>query len=190
MSNMIGYARVSTSDQNCGLQEAALKAAGCSVIRSEKKSGTTVEGRTELETVLSFLRAGDTLVVTRLDRLSRSVRDLAVIVDRLVEKGAHLKATEQPVDTSTASGRAFIQMLSVFAEFETALRRERQMEGIEKAKKSGVYKGRKPSVPTDRVRELRADGVSPTEIARELGVGRASVYRVLSGVDKATNSSN
>lgn len=179
MSNVIGYARVSSEDQDCGIQEAALHAAGCTIVRSEKKSGTSRDGRTELETVLSFLRPGDTLVVTRIDRLARSLLDLEEIVKALRAKGVHLKALEQPVDTSTPAGKAFLQMLGVFAEFETALRRERQMEGIAKAKAAGVYKGRKPSVPADQIKAMRDSGRSPTEIARELKVGRTSVYRAL-----------
>lgn len=179
MSSFIGYARVSTEDQDCALQEAALRAAGCTVIRSEKKSGSSRNGRTELETVLSFLRSGDTLVVTRIDRLARSLLDLEGIVRELKAKGIHLKAIEQPVDTSTPAGKAFLQMLGVFAEFETALRRERQMEGIAKAKEKGVYKGRKPSVDVARVRELREAGLGPSAIAKELKVGRTSVWRAL-----------
>lgn len=179
MTTTIGYARVSTDDQDCTIQEAALRSAGCTVIRSEKRSGTTTAGRDELDTVLSFIRPGDTLMVTRIDRLARSVHDLEGIVAHLREKGAHLRATEQPIDTSTPAGKAFLQMLGVFAEFETAIRRERQMEGIAKAKAAGVYKGRKPSVPAEEVRALHAEGVSPTEIAKRLGIGRASVYRAL-----------
>jgi len=175
----IGYARVSSTDQDCAIQEQALRDAGCNTIRSEKQSGTSREGRTELDTVLSFLREGDTLMVTRIDRLARSVADLEAIVATLKEKGAHLRALEQPVDTSSPAGKAFLQMLGVFAEFETALRRERQMEGIAKAKAAGVYKGRKPSVPVADIQRLKADGISPTEIAKRLGVGRTSVYRAL-----------
>src|SRR5437868_6820523 len=104
MSKLYGYARVSSIDQDLSPQQAALKAAGCDVIRSEKRSGTTRKGRTELETLLDFLRKGDTLVVTRVDRLARSVRDLQDIVLALREKGVGLKATEQPVDTSTPAG--------------------------------------------------------------------------------------
>lgn len=180
----IGYARVSSEDQNCELQVAALHAAGCEIVRSEKKSGTTTSGRAELETVLSFLRKGDTLMVVRIDRLARSVADLEAIVARIHNSGAHLRAVEQPIDTSSAGGRAFLQMLSVFSEFETALRRERQLEGIRKAKIDGRYRGRKPSVPSDEVRRLRAEGVSPTKIATMLKIGRASVYRALSDTEK------
>ncbi len=174
-----GYARVSTTDQDLTTQLEALKAAGCEPIRSEKRSGTSRAGRAELDTLLAFLRPGDTLVVTRIDRLARSVGDLQDVVRELRAKGAHLKATEQPIDTSTAAGKAFLDMLGVFAEFETSLRRERQMDGIAKAKAEGVYKGRKPSINADQVRTLHAEGVGPSEIAKRLGIGRASVYRAL-----------
>ncbi|WP_066587819.1 recombinase family protein [Sphingomonas pruni] len=179
MAMVIGYARVSSDDQDCSVQEAALAAAGCTIIRSEKKSGTTTAGRDELETVLSFVREGDTLMVTRIDRLARSVGDLERIVAVLKSKGAFLRATEQPIDTSTPAGVAFLQMLGVFAQFETAIRRERQMEGIVRAKAAGVYKGRKPSVPVDEVRRLHGEGVRPTDIAKQLKIGRGSVYRAL-----------
>lgn len=174
-----GYARVSTIDQDLAIQETALCAAGCDVVRSEKKSGTTTAGRQELATLLDFVRPGDSLVVTRIDRLARSVADLQHIVATLRGKGVELKATEQPIDTSTAAGKAFIDMLAVFGEFETSLRRERQMEGIKAAKAKGVYKGRRATIDHGAVRELKDSGVGPTEIARRLGIGRASVYRLL-----------
>jgi DNA invertase Pin-like site-specific DNA recombinase len=179
MTTLLGYARVSSDDQDCTVQEDALRAAGCTLIRSEKKSGTTTDDRDELGTLLSFIRSGDTLMVTRIDRLARSVAYLEKIVAALKAKGAFLRATEQPIDTSTPAGVAFLQMLGVFAEFETAIRRERQMEGIAKAKASGVYKGRKPSVDVEAVRTMRKEGVGPSDIAKQLGIGRASVYRAL-----------
>ena len=179
---LYGYARVSTPDQDLALQEEALRAAGCHVIRAEKRSGGTREGRTELRLLLDFLHPGDTLVVTRIDRLARSVRDLQDIVQELKGKGVALKATEQPVDTGTATGKAFLDILGVFAEFETNLRRERQLEGIRAAKAKGVYKGRKPSIDRAEVRRLReVEGLGPSAIARRLGIGRASVYRLLGG---------
>jgi DNA invertase Pin-like site-specific DNA recombinase len=174
-----GYARVSTLDQDLSIQSDALKAAGCDVIRSEKVTGTTRDGRKELATLLDFMREGDVLVVTRIDRLGRSVGDLQDIVRTIKAKGASLKATEQPIDTSTAAGKCFLDMLGVFAEFETNLRRERQMEGISKAKAAGVYKGRKPSIDPQQVRVLRAQGFGATDIAKRLKIGRASVYRLL-----------
>lgn len=179
MSTIIGYARVSTDDQDCSIQEDALRAAGCGIIRAERRSGTTIEGRAELDTILSFIRSGDTLLVTRVDRLARSVADLEKIVATLRGRGAYLRATEQPIDTSTPAGVAFLQMLGVFAQFETAIRRERQMEGIAKAKAAGVYKGRARSVDVQQVKGLHAEGVGASEIAKRLGIGRASVYRAL-----------
>jgi DNA invertase Pin-like site-specific DNA recombinase len=157
--------------------------AGCEIIRAEKRSGTTTEGREALRTVLEFLHAGDVLMVTRIDRLARSIGDLQDIVRTVRARGASLKATEQPIDTGTAAGKCFLDMLGVFAEFETNLRRERQLEGIAKAKAAGVYKGRPPSIEASRVRELRAQGMRPTNIAKALKISRASVYRVLAASD-------
>ena len=179
---LYGYARVSSLDQDLAIQEEKLRAAGCRVIRAEKRSGTGRAGRTELQLLLDFLHKGDTLVVTRIDRLARSVKDLQDIVHELRSKGVALKATEQSVDTSSAAGKAFFDMLGVFAEFETNLRRERQLEGIKAAKAKGIYKGRKPSIDPAQVRRLlEVEGLGPSAIARRLGIGRASVYRVLAG---------
>ena len=175
----IGYARVSTTDQDLALQIAALKAAGCTTIRAEKQSGTSTAGRAELRTVLDFVQAGDVVIVTRIDRLARSIADLAGIVGELTAKGVTLRATQQPIDTASPAGRAFLQMLGVFAEFETAIRRERQLEGIAAAKERGVYKGRPASIDPRAVAKLKAEGLGATEIAARLGVGRASVYRLL-----------
>jgi len=157
-----------------------LERAGCEIIREEKVSGTSRQGREELKTLLEFLREGDTLIVTRLDRLARSMDDLSNIGRELQDKGVALKATEQPVDTSNAAGKAFFQMLGVFAEFETNLRKERQLEGIAKAKAAGVYRGRKASINVDEVKRLRdEEGLGATEIANRMGIARTSVYRVL-----------
>jgi DNA invertase Pin-like site-specific DNA recombinase len=174
----VGYARASTADQDVAIQVAALKAAGCEPIRSEKRSGTSTEGRTELQTVLAFLRRGDVLTVTRIDRLARSIADLSNIVRELESKGVALKATEQPIDTSTAAGKAFLGMLGVFAEFETNIRKERQLEGIEAAKKAGVYKGRPATIEPSEIAKLKAEGLGASAIAKRLKIGRASVYRV------------
>ena len=177
---LYGYARVSSLDQDLTLQEEMLRAAGCHIVRAENRSGAGREGRTELRLLLDFLHPGDTLVVTRIDRLAHSVKALQDIVHELKAKGVALKATEQPVDTGSAAGKAFLDMLAVFAEFETNLRRERQLEGIRAAKARGVYKGRKPSIDPAEVRRLReAEGLGPSAIARRLGIGRTSVYRVL-----------
>jgi DNA invertase Pin-like site-specific DNA recombinase len=178
---VIGYARVSTTDQNLELQESALRAAGCDLIRSEKRSGTTTAGREELRTVLEFIRSGDVLMVTRIDRLARSVGDLQDIVRTVKARGASLRATEQQIDTGTAAGKCFLDMLSVFAEFETNLRKERQMEGIAKAKAEGRYTGRKASIDPEAVKAMKAEGMGASAIAKALGIGRASVYRALEG---------
>ena len=179
MGEMHGYARVSGLDQDLSIQRKALMKAGAIRVHAEKKSGTSRKGRTELENLMAFLRKGDTLLVTRIDRLARSLRDLQNIVHELKAKGVTLKATEQPIDTSSPAGKAFLDMLGVFAEFETNLRRERQMEGIAEAKKRGVYKGRKPSINRTAVEQLKNKGMGATAIAKELCIGRASVYRVL-----------
>ena len=174
-----GYARVSSSGQDLTIQIEALTKAGCETIRQEKVSGTSVQGRDELNTLLEFLRKGDELVVTRIDRLARSIRDLQNIVYDLDKKGVVLSATEQPIQTNTSAGKCFLDMLGVFGEFETNLRKERQLEGISKAKEKGVYKGRKPSVDVEKVKELRDSGMGGSAIAKEMGIGRASVYRAL-----------
>ncbi|WP_259944307.1 recombinase family protein [Jannaschia sp. W003] len=161
------------------MQREALEAVGCVVIREEKASGSNRQGRAELRTVLDFVTEGDELVVTRVDRLSRSIEDLQDVVRELKAKGPALRAAEQPIDTSTAAGKAFFDMLEVFAEFETNLRRERQMEGIAKAKAKGVYKGRKPFVDPTKVRGMRDSGMRPSQIARELKVARTTVWRAL-----------
>ncbi len=113
------------------------------------------------------------------DRLARSIGDLQDIVRAVKAKGATLKATEQPIDTGTAAGKCFLDMLGVFAEFETNLRKERQLEGIAKAKAAGVYKGRPASIDPAQVQQLKAQGMGPSQIAKHLGIGRASVYRAL-----------
>jgi len=186
-----GYARCSdprSTTMSLEVQIEALRAAGCTVIRSERRSGTTLQDRTELKTLLDFLREGDTLCVTRVDRIARSVTDLMIIVRILEQKGVALKATEQPIDTSSAVGRSLLSMLGVFTELETNLRRERQMESIRriqeidrtKPKHERTYKGRPPTIQPDEVRRLKdEEKLGASEIATRLGIGRASVYRVL-----------
>ncbi len=176
---LVGYGRVSSSGQSLAIQNEALTAAGCEKLFAEKETGTSTLTRQALSDALDFIREGDTLMVTRIDRLARSVADLEAIVAKVKAKGAFLKAVEQPIDTSTAAGTAFLQMLGVFAQFETAIRKERQAEGIAKAKQEGRYKGRKPTVDVQQVRSLRAEGVRPVDIAARLGIARASVYRAL-----------
>ena len=174
-----GYARVSTLDQDLTLQRAALKAAGCEVIRAEKATGTRRDGRTELQVLLEFLREGDTLVVTRIDRLARGEGPQR---HRARPEGEGGSSSRQPSSRSIPAprpGKAFRDMLGVFAEFETNLRKERQLEGIAAAKARGVYKGRLPTIDPGAVRKLAGQGVGGTEIARQLKISRASVYRLL-----------
>jgi DNA invertase Pin-like site-specific DNA recombinase len=191
MGKLFGYARVSTDDQDLTVQREALKAAGVSsrLIFKETASGTKREGRDELNRMLELAHEGDTIVITRIDRLARSMKDLQDIVHELKEKGVLLKATEQPIDTSNSMGKMFFDMLGVFAEFETNIRRERQAEGIAKAKSKGAYKGRKRSVDRERVKELGEQGLGPTAIAKELGATPRHVRRLLRelGFNEATN---
>lgn len=177
---IVGYARVSSFGQELEIQQQLLAEAGCDKVFFEKKSGTTTEGREELRRALEYVREGDVFVVTRIDRLARSVSDLGTIVDQLVAKKVSFRALQQgEFDTTAASGRLFLQMLGAFAEFETALRRERQMEGIEKARKEGRYRGRPRKVDQMMIKRLRSEGVSPTEIGRRLGIARSTVYEAL-----------
>jgi DNA invertase Pin-like site-specific DNA recombinase len=175
----IGYARVSTTDQDLAVQLKALKKAGCKVIRSEKITGTTRNGRKELETILDFIRKGDRLVVTKLDRLARDLLDLQLICRTIDEQGASLVVLDPNLDTSTAAGKAFFQMLGVFAEFETNIRKERQAAGIARAKAEGKYKGRKPTVRPEDVNTLFGKGAKVADIAKQLGCSRQAVYRAL-----------
>lgn len=177
---IIGYARVSSVGQSLDVQDDQLKAAGCEKVFSEKFTGTTTKGRDQLTAALDYVREGDVLVVTRMDRLARSLVDLRNVVDRLNAKGVGFRALQQgAIDTTRSDGRLMLNILASFAEFETDIRKERQLEGIAKAKAANAYKGRKPSVPVDKVRQLSREGMGPTDIAKALGIGRASVYRAL-----------
>lgn len=179
---LVGYARVSSVGQSLEVQLAALEDAGCEKVFAEKRSGTTTAGRSELANALSFVREGDTLVVTRLDRLARSAGDLHNLVKQLADKGVAFRCLQQSsLDTTSSTGKLLLGVLASIAEFEADIRRERQREGIERAKAAGVYKGRKPSVDINAVRSLRDQGLGGTEIAKQLGIGRASVYRALNG---------
>jgi DNA invertase Pin-like site-specific DNA recombinase len=178
-----GYARVSSKDQDLSIQMELLQNAGCDMIRSEKLSAKTMDNRDELKILLDFLRAGDTLVVTRIDRLARSVRDLSNIVHDLNSRSVSLIVLQQNIDTSSPTGRAFLSMLGVFAEFENEIRRERQAAGIAKAKAEGKYvgKGRPQVADPATIRQLRAQNLGATAISKQLGVSRATVYRTLAG---------
>ena len=178
---LVGYARVSSVGQSLEIKIAALTDAGCEKIFAEKRSGLSAKGRQRLEHALDYVRDGDTLIVTRLDRLARSVGDLFAIIEQLQSRGVAFRCLQQSgVDTDSSTGRLMMAILGAVAAFEADIRKERQMEGIAKAKAAGVYKGRKPSVDGEEVRRLHSEGTRPIEIARRLGIGRASVYRHLS----------
>ena len=174
-----GYARVSSVDQHNDIQEARLREAGCSVIRSEKLSGGSRDGRDELATLMEFLREGDELVVVRLDRLGRNTRDVLNLVHELEAKGAALTVLEPAFSTKDAAGSMLLTVLAMVAEVERRFIRERQAAGIAAAKAKGVYRGRRPTVPTEKIIEMRRAGTGPSAIASSLGISRMSVHRAL-----------
>jgi DNA invertase Pin-like site-specific DNA recombinase len=173
----IGYARVSSTGQNEAAQVDLLVSNGAEELFIDKASGTSREGRPKLEEAIRFARSGDVLLVTRLDRLARSVVDLHGISKELEAKGVDLIVTEQSIDTTTPTGRLMFNMLAAIAEFETDLRKERQLEGIAKAKQEGRYKGRPVTVDAEAIRSALAAGETPTAVAARLGVARSTVYR-------------
>jgi DNA invertase Pin-like site-specific DNA recombinase len=176
-----GYARVSSADQSTDTQVQRLKEAGCEVVRKEKLSGKTREGRDELATLLEFISAGDVLVCVKLDRLGRSTRDVLNLVHELGQKGASLRILEPAISTNGPMGKMVLTVLGMVAEMELGFIKARQREGIERAKFQGdVYRGRKPTIDPSAVRELFNQGIGASEIARRLKIGRASVYRVMS----------
>lgn len=180
---LVGYARTSTLDQKASLegQVRELEAVGCRRIFKEQVSSVDVAARERLREALDFIREDDRLVVTKLDRLARSVAHLLEIVEALRAKGAGLVVLDMGVDTQSTTGRLMLNMLGAVAQFEREIMLERQREGIAKAKAAGKYKGRKPTAraKADDVRALRDEGVGVTEIARRMGIGRSSVYRIL-----------
>lgn len=182
---LIGYARTSTSEQEAGLdaQRRELTAHGCDELFSEMVS--SVSRREELEKVLRFIRKGDTLVVTNLDRLARSIPDLVKIMETIEERGATLRILAMNVDTNTPTGKLLLNLVGSVAQFERELMLERQREGILKAKAEGKYKGREATAraKADEVLAMRAKGKRPVDIAESLGIARASVYRILSSKD-------
>jgi DNA invertase Pin-like site-specific DNA recombinase len=184
---LVGYARVSSAGQSLEVQEDLLRAAGCDKVFAEKRSGRTTDGRDALADAVAWVREGDVLIVTRLDRLARSITDLRQIVDGLAAKGVGFRALQQTgMDTTTSEGRLLLNILASFAEFEADIRKERQADGIARAKAAGVYQGRPATIDAGEVAKLKAEGVGPAEIARRLGIGRASVYRVLKETGEAT----
>ncbi|RVT91293.1 recombinase family protein [Sphingomonas crocodyli] len=178
----VGYARVSSVGQSLDVQEALLREAGCEEVFAEKKSGTTTEGREALEQAINFVRSGDTLVVTRLDRLARSGSDLYAIVDRLSAKGVFFQCIQQgAVDTTSSMGKLVLGILGAVAEFETALRKERQRDGIDKAMTANPekYRGRPAKLDRAAILRLSGEGMKPADIAREVGCNRVTVHKVL-----------
>jgi DNA invertase Pin-like site-specific DNA recombinase len=175
----IGYARVSTTDQDLDLQVAKLKAEGCAVIRSEKVSGGSREGRAELATIIEFLREGDELVVTRLDRLGRDTRDVLNLIYECEQKGAFVTVLDPHVSTVGPMGHVVLTVLGMVAQMERRFIKERQREGIERARAEGVYRGGKRRIDVRQVDEMKAGGKGATEIAKALGCSRMQVYRIL-----------
>lgn len=183
---IIGYGRVSTTDQGLGVQEDALRAAGCAKLFMEQVSGSSTKNRDELARCLAFAREGDTIVVTRVDRLGRSVSDLLRIIEDLAARGIHFRCINQPIfDVNEATSKLFFTLLAGFAEFETNIRRERQAEGIARAKAAGTYakRGAKPKWDSRKViaavRDLREKypGLGAAKCARLLGMPKRSLYR-------------
>ena len=180
---IIGYARTSTLVQTAGLeaQERDLVAAGCEKVFIEQVSSVDLTAREKLAEALEYVREDDTLVVTKLDRLARSVAHLLELLDTLTSKGASLRILSMGIDTGTATGKLMLTLLGGVAEFEREIMLERQREGIAKAKAQGKYKGRAPTAQAkaQEVVKLHQEGIGGTEIAKRLGIGRSSVYRIL-----------
>jgi len=175
----IGYARVSTTDQDLETQISKLRTEGCEVVRSEKVSGASRDGRNELATVLDFLRPGDELVVTRLDRLGRSTRDVLNLIHECEQKGALVTVLDPHVSTRGEMGHLVLTVLGMVAQMERRFIKERQREGIEKAKAKGVYQGAKQRINRAAVWDLHGKGMGVAAIAKEVGCSRMQIYRVL-----------
>jgi DNA invertase Pin-like site-specific DNA recombinase len=185
---LIGYARTSTLDQEAGLeaQVAELERLGCERIYKEQVSA--LGRRAALEGALEFSREGDVFVVTKLDRLARSVRDMWTIIETLQAKNVGIRILNLGIDTSTPTGKLMLNILGGVAEFEREMMLERQREGIAKAKADGKYKGRKPTarLRAEEVRALRTAGLSMSKIAAQLGLGKASVVRIVAAGETAS----
>jgi DNA invertase Pin-like site-specific DNA recombinase len=185
---MVAYARVSHTDQSLEVQIDQLKAAGAEKLFAEKRSGNTTESRDKLELALEFVREGDVFICTRVDRVARSMTDLWAIIARLTAKQVGFRAIQQPsLDTTTSEGRLLLTLLGAFAEHENRVRKERQLEGIARARATSPekYRGRPATVDRHSVSKLAAEGLGATEIARRLGVHRSTVYR-LGGAGEST----
>ena len=179
----VAYIRVSSSSQSLELQREAVQKENVDKIFEEKVSGTSTQGREKLREMLEFVREGDSVYITRTDRLARSILDLQLIVKQLTDKGVSLVATEQPISTKDATSKCFLDMLSVFAEFEANIRYERQMDGIKIAKEKGKFKGKQSTVDMNRFKLLLDEGCGATSIAKQMNIGRSSVYRLMKRVE-------
>jgi len=184
MGEIIGYARVSSTGQSLDVQRDKLLKAGCKQpLYEEKRSGANAYNRPQLQECLSYVRAGDQLVVTKLDRLARSLLDLAKIAEHLKQKKVDLRVLDQHIDTSRADGRLLFGMLGAFSEFELALRAERQADGIAKAKAKGVRFGRKRALDDKQRQRIlvlhNEEAFSAQQLADRFNVGIATIYRVL-----------
>lgn len=175
----IGYARVSTLDQDLELQKERLKAEGCSIVRSEKVSGGSRDGRVELETVIQFLRPGDDLVVARLDRLGRDTRDVLNIIHECEARGAFVTVLDPHVSTRGEMGQIVLTVLGMVAQMERRFIKERQREGIDRAKAAGGYHGGKRRFDPVEASTLANMGMGVSAIARQMGCSRMQVYRLL-----------
>ena len=182
-----GYARVSSLSQSTDIQVDALTTAGCTVVRQEKVSGRSTEGRDELATILEFMSEGDSLCVHKIDRLGRNTRDVLNLVHQITEKGCSLQVLEPAIDTSGPMGTMMLTVLGMVSEMELGFIKERQRAGIEAAKAKGVYKGRPSSLDHDKIKELHAMGMGATAIARELGCSRGAVYKAVAWVPEPTS---
>jgi len=184
MGEIVGYGRVSSQGQSLAVQDEKLKAFGCTRIYAEKKSGRQQDNRPQFQACLEFLRDGDTLVICRLDRMARSVLDLAKIADVLKRKGVTLKVLDQSIDTSTSEGKLMFSLLGAFAEFECDIRAERQSDGIAKAKSAGVTFGRKKALTDEQIKRVQflrnEEKLSVPDIADRFNCGVATIYRSLS----------
>jgi DNA invertase Pin-like site-specific DNA recombinase len=180
----IGYARVSTIDQDLQIQLDRLQREGCEIIRSEKVSGGSRNGRTELATIIEFLRQGDELIVTRLDRLGRDTRDVLNIVHDCHQRGAFVTILDPHVSTRGEMGPVMITILGMIAQMERRFIRERQREGIERAKASKLYTGGKRRLDHELIRQLHANNLPITRIAEAAKCSRMQVYRVLNSQKK------
>lgn len=180
---IVGYARVSTTGQSLDVQLEKLNAAGCARIYSEKLSGLDSK-RPELRACLDYVREGDTLIITKLDRLARSTLDLHRIVSQLHDKNVIFHVLDQSINTSTNEGRLLFSILAAIAQFETEIRAERQREGVKRAQDKGVKFGRKPKIDAQQIEQIQAErlnGALISDLMKKYNISKASVYRCLNG---------